>query len=234
MALQSWWLRSWLLGLVLGVLLLSAPCAEPGRAECTAGGTSRKGSGAPARPPGPLRHATSFQCAPLLPGSSILGEPPPPQPSLCRRSFAFSLLRWVKGRVGKDVSILGTFGPSGLTRPSLGLLPHPPLVPEAVSLSLSWCLWSPPCVPGPRPRSESQAALSLGARAESLCPTLSPAPGAGAGCLPQHAAAPGPSLLVLWPVWLGEVHQGAAFLPCVPWGGLKAGCAPLQLPKPLQ
>lgn len=178
-------------------------------------------------------------CPLLLPDSSILGEPPSPHPTLRRGSLAFSLL-WGKGRVEKDASIVGTSGPSWSTCPSLGLVPHPPVVLESVSLSLSWCLWSPPRVPGPRPRSESQAALSLCARAEFLCPSPSPALGAGAGWCRAGDTLLGPGV----PSWScgpcgwgkcggipASPHPPAAFLPCGPWGGLKAGCSPLRVPK---
>lgn len=150
MAFWRWWLCPWLLALVLGVPLISAPCAGPGRAERTAGAWRgpaakvREGAVPQLVSPGPLVHSTSFQC------SSILGEPLSPQPNLCRGSLAFSLLHWVKGRVEKDTSIVGTSRPSCSMNLSLGLLSHLALFMRlSAYLSLSWCLWSPPRIPGP-------------------------------------------------------------------------------------
>lgn len=156
-------------GTRLGGLLISPPCAGPGSFECTVGAwkeAQAEGTLPQLAPhPGPLVQATSLQCPLLLlPGCSVLGEPCPHSPT---RTGEALLSHFFTGRitVEKDASIVAR----------LRFLRHFWSLPGAISLSLSWCLWSPPRVPGP----------CVPGWSFHVPPPLLPS-----GCLPPHPAVP--------------------------------------------
>lgn len=215
MAFQTRQLRALQLaaGTRLGGLLISALCAGPGSFECTVGAwkeAQAEGTLPQLAPhPGPLVHATSLQCPLLLPGCSVLGEPCPHSPT---RTGEALLSHFFTGRitVEKDASVVAR----------LRLLRHFWSLPGAISLSLSWCLWSPPRVPGPCVQGGVSTSHPLS------CPQAASHHTLLCVCsLPQCVSLSLCVSVVMWP--LCSLPPGAAFLTLWPLRWAEGQDAPL-------